>query len=93
MVVSLIAVLLSACSLDPNVRKQKYFQSGQDYFAKGKYQEAALEFTNAIKIDSGYADAHYQLAESYLHLQQWNRAYQELARTVELRPEDYKARM
>ena len=93
MVVSLIAVLLSACSLDPNARKQKYFRSGQDYFAKGKYQEAALEFTNAIKIDSGYADAHYQLAESYLHLQQWNRAYQELARTVELRPEDYKARM
>jgi len=42
MVVSLIAVLLSACSLDPNARKQKYFRSGQDYFAKGKYQEAAL---------------------------------------------------
>ena len=92
-VFSLITFVLSACSLDPNVRKQKYFKSGQDYFAKGKYQEAAIEFTNAIKIDKGYADAHFQLAESYLHLQQGNRAYQELTRTLELRPEDYKARI
>ena len=25
------------CSRDPNVRKQKYFDSGEDYFAEGKY--------------------------------------------------------
>jgi tetratricopeptide (TPR) repeat protein len=90
---SVIAVLLSACSLDPNVRKQKYFQSGQRYFEKGKYSEAAIEFSNAIKIDSGYADAHYQLAESYLRLQQRDRAYQELTRTLELRPDNYRARI
>jgi tetratricopeptide (TPR) repeat protein len=90
---SLIACLLSACSLDPKVRKQKYFESGQRYFEKGQYDKAAIEYTNAIKIDPGYADAHYQLAESYLHLQQRDHAYQQLARTVELRPEDYKARM
>jgi tetratricopeptide (TPR) repeat protein len=92
-VFTLITALLSACSLDPNVRKQKYFQKGQSYFAKGKYQEAAIEFTNSIKIDSGYADAHFQLAETYLHLQQGNLAYKELTRTLELRPEDYKARI
>ena len=62
LVLTLITALLSSCSLDPNVRKQKYFQRGQDYFSKGQYQEAAIEFTNAIKIDGGYADAHFQLA-------------------------------
>lgn len=89
---SLVAALLSACSLDPNVRKQQYFESGQRYFEKGKYQEAAIEFTNAVKVDPSYADAHFQLAESYLRLQQRERARQELIRTVELRPEDYRAR-
>jgi tetratricopeptide (TPR) repeat protein len=93
LVLSLIASLLSSCSLDPNVRKQKYFESGRRYFEKGQYQEAAIEFTNAVKIDPGYADAHFQLAESYLHLQQQSRAYQELTRTVELRPEDSHARI
>jgi tetratricopeptide (TPR) repeat protein len=89
----LIAALLSACSLDPNVRKQNYFKSGQRYFEKGQYREASIEFTNAIKIDPAYADAHYQLAESYLSLQQQGRAYQEFARTVELRPDDYQSRI
>jgi len=93
LVLALIAALLSACSLDPNVRKQKYVGSGQTYFDKGQYQEAAIEFTNAVKIDPGYADAHLLLAECYLHLQQLDRAYQELTRTLELRPEDYRTRI
>ena len=90
----LVAALLSGCSyFDPNVRKQKYYSSGLRYFEKGQYQEAAIQFTNAVKIDPGYADAHFQLGESYLKLQRLDRAYQELFRTVELRPEDYKARI
>ena len=89
----LICGLSSACSLDSNARKQRYFESGQSYFQKGKYQEAAIEFTDAIQIDPEYADAHFQLAESYLHLEQRDRAYQELSRAVELRPEDYRARI
>ena len=88
---ALITVLFAACSRDPNVRKQKYFQSGQRYFENGKYSEAAIEFVNALKIDPDYADAHYQLAESYIKTQQWPRAYQELVRTVELQPKNYPA--
>src|ERR1017187_916520 len=90
---SLLAGLLSSCSLNPNVRKQKDFQRGQRYLERGQYSEAAIEFTNAVKIDPRYADAHFKLAESYLHLQMMTRAYQELVRTVELRPEDYQARI
>lgn len=89
----LINALLSSCSFDSNARKQRHFRSGQSYVEKGKYQEAAIEFTNAIQIDPDYAEAHMQLAQSYLQLQQRDRAYQEFNRTVELRPEDYRARM
>lgn len=89
----LIIAFLSACSLDPNVRKQNYFHSGQSYFEKHQYREAVVQFTNAVQIDPTFAEAHFQLAESYLNLQQTNRAYQEFARTVELRPEDYRARI
>ena len=75
------------------MRKQKYFHSGQQYFEKGKYREAAIEFVNAIKIDPRYAEAHHQLAETYLKLQKGQAAYKELARTVELQPENYQARI
>src|SRR5271167_2504294 len=89
LILTLIAALaFSGCTRDPNVRKQKYFQSGQNYFEKGQYREAAIEFTNAVKIDPSYADAHLRLAESYLQLQQGSRAYPEFVRTVELQPEN-----
>jgi tetratricopeptide (TPR) repeat protein len=88
-----MAGLLSACSLDPNVRKQKYFQDGQGFFGKGDYHAAAIEFTKAIKVDPGYAEAHLQLAESYMLSHQSDHAYQEFTRTIELRPDDYRARI
>ena len=55
------ATLLAGCHGDPNVRKQKYLESGQRYSAEGKYREAAIQFSNALKIDKGYADAHLSL--------------------------------
>jgi tetratricopeptide (TPR) repeat protein len=90
---SLIAGLLSGCFLSANVRKQKYFESGKRYFDKGEFEKAVIQFTNAIKADPNYADAHFQLGESYLRLKMANRAYQELSRTIELRPDNYKARI
>ncbi len=82
----------AGCSSDPNLRKQKYFRSGQSYFQKGKYREAAIEFVNAIQFDHGYTDAHYQLAQSYIKTQQWAGAYQQLQQVIELQPENYVAR-
>jgi len=81
---ALTATFFVGCSHDPNVRKQKYLESGERYFDKGKYREASIQFSNAIQVDAHYADAHYQLAQTYLKLQDWPRAYQELVRTVEL---------
>ena len=57
------------------------------------YREAAIEFSNAIQIDSSYAEAHHQLAETYLKLQDGQHAAQELVRTVELQPQNQSARM
>src|SRR5579864_4946102 len=85
--------LLVGCSRDPNVRKQKYLESGQRFYDKGKYHEAAIQFGNAVQVDPHYVDAHYQLARTYLKLQDWIRAYQELARTLEMQPENYRARL
>ena len=86
-------LLFCSCSRDPNARKQKYFYAGQQYFEKGKYPEAAIDFVNAIQIDPSYAEAHHQLAETYLKLQKPQGAYQELARTIDLQPENYRARL
>ena len=82
-----------SCLRDPNSRKQNYMNSGERYFAKGRYREAAIEFVNAIKLDPNFAEAHYQLAETCLRLQKTQEAAQELARTVDLQPENVQPRL
>ncbi len=90
----LIAVaLLAGCHSNPNVRKQKYMESGRRFSSDGKYREASIQFLNALKVDKNYPDAHYELAETYEHLGQLNAACAELARTVDLQPANYKARV
>lgn len=90
---SLIAVLLTGCSRDPNVRKQKYFDSGDKYFAEGKYREAAIQYSNAIQIDPRFAQAHFQLSQTYLRLGDGQHAFLELNRTVELAPDNFRAQI
>ncbi len=88
----LAAVILTGCSRDPNVRKQKYFDSGEKYFADGKFREAAIQFSNAIQVDPRFAQAHYKLGETYIRLRDGQRAVGELARSVDLAPDNYQAR-
>jgi predicted Zn-dependent protease len=88
-----LAALLSGCFRDPNVRKHKYLESGQKYAAQGKDKEAGIQFFNALKIDKNFADAHYALAQTYLHLGAFSSAFGELEKTVDLQPGNIKARI
>jgi cellulose synthase operon protein C len=88
---SLLLVALTSCSRDPNVRKQKYFESGEKYFAEGKYREAEIQYRNATQLDARFAQAHYQLGQTYLKLGDTNRAFQELSRTIDLDHDNYRA--
>ncbi|HEX4486353.1 MAG TPA: tetratricopeptide repeat protein [Terriglobales bacterium] len=87
----LLLALVAACSRDPNVRKQKYFASGKEYFERGDFRSAAIQFSNAAQIDPQFAEAHYQLARAYLNQKQWTPAFLELGRSVELQPDNYAA--
>src|ERR1700722_15816940 len=86
-------VFLAACSTDPNVRKLQYVNSEKKYFDKGKFQEAIVEFRNAVEIDPRFATAHYQLARSYLKLRNPGAAYGELKETVPLDPKNLDAQL
>jgi len=92
-IVFVAAALLAGCHGDPNVRKQKYLESGERFSAQGKYREAVIQFLNAVKIDKNFEAAHYDLAQAYVHLGEFGEAHRELERTVDLQPADYKARI
>jgi len=86
--VGLVLLLLLggwSCSRDPNVVKQKYLESGNRYFEKGKYKEAVIMYRNALRKDMRFGEAYYRLGLTELRMGQryWVDAVRALRRAVE----------
>src|ERR1700745_2492394 len=89
----IISLTLSACSRDPNVRKQKFVAQGDAYFNAGRYPEAQISYSRALQIDSRYVVALYKSAQCSERVGNWNAAYNELLRTVDLDPQNWPAQL
>ena len=85
--------LLVGCHGNPSLRKQRYLESGKRFSADGRYREAAIQYSNALKVDEDFADAHFDLAQTYEQMGDFSAAIRELARTVDLQPANYPARI
>jgi tetratricopeptide (TPR) repeat protein len=89
----MLAALLTGCNGNPDEKKHKYLESGQRYFDKGQYPEAAIQFKNAIQVDPRFADAHYKLAQTDMKLGDGENFRQELETTIQLQPDYFAARL
>src|SRR5580698_1147564 len=90
---SLTLAFTTGCHRDPNKQKQKYLESGKRYADEGKLKEAAIQFSNALKVDHNFAAAHYELSKILLKQGSVLQAFQELKRTVDLQPGNVQARI
>jgi len=84
----ILTVTAAGCSRDPNVRKVKFLESGDRYFAEGEYSSAVLEYKNAIDLDSTWGEARKRLAETYVRLGDGPRALEEYVRAADLLSDD-----
>src|SRR5215204_5713282 len=87
----LLLVPLAACS-DPEKAKAEHIARGESLLKERKFQEASLEFRNAVQIDDGAAAAHWGLARAYEGANQFIEAMGELQRTVALDQNNLDAR-
>ena len=86
------ALLLGACTT-PEKAKAQHVARGQALLKDKKFQEASLEFRNALQIDDNLADAHWGLANAYEGLQRYQEAFEEMKRVVELDPNNLDVRV
>src|SRR2546423_1833986 len=80
---TLALVALTSCK-DPEKAKAEHISRGEAYLKEKKYQEASLEFRNAVQIDDHSAPAHWGLARAYEGAGQLTQAVEELQRTIDL---------
>ncbi len=87
-----LLLFVAACgSKEDKVRK--FYSRGQNLYEQGHYVKAALEFKNALQIDRKYAEADYMLGMINLKQGEFQSAFSRFKRTVELAPENIKARV
>jgi tetratricopeptide (TPR) repeat protein len=95
---ALIALLLftllslNGCT-SPEKAKAEHVSRGEAFLKAEKFQEASIEFRNAVQIDDKFANAHWGLARAYEGLQRFQEAFDEYRRTVELDPNNLEARV
>ncbi|HLL70953.1 MAG TPA: tetratricopeptide repeat protein [Pyrinomonadaceae bacterium] len=91
-VVAALACATLSCS-NPEKAKAEHVQRGEAYLTEKKFQEASLEFRNAVQIDDKLAQAHWGLARAYEGMDQFTQALDELRRTVALDANNLDARV
>src|SRR5215472_2869493 len=86
----IVALLFAyACSRDP----RKLTENGKKYLAEQKYNEAVIEFRNAIKLSPQLFEAHAGLALAFLGLGQLNDADPEFAKAIPLQPDNMELQL
>jgi len=70
-----------------------YLERGNQLYAAGKYDDAALSYRNAIQRDSRSGEAYYRLAMAQVKLSQAIDAYKNLHQAVSLSPDNVPAKV
>jgi tetratricopeptide (TPR) repeat protein len=83
---------LSGCS-NAEKAKAEHVNRGEAYLKDLKFQEASLEFRNAIQIDNNLAAAHWGLARAQEGLQRYPEMIDSLRKTLELDKANQDARI
>ena len=82
---------LSGCT-NPEKAKADHLKRGEAFLKDGKFQEASLEFRNAVQIDENFAAAHWGLAQAYEGLLRFPEMHDELRKTIALDASNLDAR-
>jgi tetratricopeptide (TPR) repeat protein len=91
---ALAAMLFAAVGCqDDEAKLADFLARGQVALDAEEYEEAVIEYRNALQIDPNNGAAHFALARSYTALQKLKEAYWELHETVRLDPENIDARV
>jgi len=88
-----LCVALAICAAGCSRSAQQYLDRGNQVFAAGKYDDAALNYRNALKKDPRSGEAYYRLALANLKLNKASDAYQMLIQAVSLAPQNTAAKV
>lgn len=89
----LLVMTVFGCGGDPEGAKQQYLSKGNSLLKSANYQEAAIEFRNALRIDGRFGLARFGLAQALDRSGNRVAARGEYVRAADLLPSDAAAQV
>src|SRR5262245_54887348 len=86
-------LVMTGCSKSPEAKETQHLERGDQYFAKGQFREAVIEYANVVRIDEKNARAYRQIGLAYYELGELVQAFPYLVKYLELEPDDQDARL
>lgn len=86
----LLVMLITGCA-SKEEKLQSHIDKGKNYFDKGEFAAAEIEFKNAIQINPESVEANRQLAETYLKAGKVPEAFQQYSMVIKLDPNNKDA--
>ncbi len=74
-----------------NPEAKEHWKKGNSFFEESKFEEAIKEYTEAIRVDKSYADAHFNRALTERVINDFTSARADLEKVLELQPKSYDA--
>lgn len=87
-----LSVATTGCK-NAEASKAEHQKRGEAFLKERKFQEASIEFRNAIQLDDTFAAAHWGLAQAYEGLERWQEAFDEMKRAADLDPNNLPVRV
>ena len=83
---SFVVLMIRCSSID-----QTHLYQGDKYFQEGELDTAIMEYSQAIRINPKFFQAHFALAEAYIKKDMLDEAIDELLKVTELQPDNQVA--
>ena len=88
-----LAVGAAACGVDSETAKRQYVAEGDRFMSERKYQEATIQYRNAVQEDANFGEARKKLAGAYVSSGDGRNALREAVRAADLLPNDVDAQL
>src|SRR5688572_2973302 len=90
--VALCLLLAIACT-NAETSKRQFLENGMRLAADKKFDEAIVEYRNAIRVDSRFGEARWRLAQAYEETENFGGALQEYVRAADLLPDNVEVQV
>jgi tetratricopeptide (TPR) repeat protein len=57
--------LFCGCNRDPKAARDKYFKSAERYLSENKFDEAIIQYRNALQVDKGHIPSYLGMAKTF----------------------------